>query len=78
MARALEVPMYQLLHEGEAAQSVRSWKHPKDSDWGTMGRTADYFDKLRKLLAKWTLASETFAQHSTESCKAQFQQKLTV
>ena len=52
MARALEVPMYQLFHEGEAAQSVRSWKHPKDTEWGMMGRTADYFSKLRKLLAK--------------------------
>ena len=52
MARALEVPMYQLFHEGEAAQSVRSWKHPKDTEWGTVGRTADYFDKLRELLVK--------------------------
>jgi transcriptional regulator with XRE-family HTH domain len=53
MARALEVPTYQLFHEGEAAPSVRNWKVPKDSgEWGTVGATADYFHRLRKLLAK--------------------------
>jgi transcriptional regulator with XRE-family HTH domain len=53
MARALEVPMYQLFHEGEASASVRKVKLPKgNEEWGTMGQTADYLNKLRKLLAK--------------------------
>jgi transcriptional regulator with XRE-family HTH domain len=53
MARALEVPMYQLFHEGEAAASVRKLKLPRDNDeWGTVGATGDYFSKLRRLLAK--------------------------
>jgi transcriptional regulator with XRE-family HTH domain len=52
MARALEVPMYQLFHEGEASATVRKLKLPKDNEWGTMGRTAEYVNKLRKLLAK--------------------------
>jgi len=30
MARALEVPMYQLFHDGEAPASVRNFKLPKD------------------------------------------------
>ena len=53
MARALEVPMYQLFHEGEAPATVRKLKLLKGTDdWGTMGQTADYLHKLRKLLAK--------------------------
>src|ERR1700747_3309498 len=53
LARALEVPMYQLFHDGEAAASVRKLKLPNESEeWGTTGTTADYFSKLRRLLAK--------------------------
>jgi transcriptional regulator with XRE-family HTH domain len=52
MARALEVPMYQLFHEGEASAAVRKMKPPKgDEEWGAMGGTADYLKKMRKLLA---------------------------
>jgi transcriptional regulator with XRE-family HTH domain len=54
MARALEVPMYKLFHEGEAPASVREFKLPKDNaeSWGSTGATADYLSKLRRLLAK--------------------------
>ena len=53
LARALEVPMYQLFHDGEVSASVRNLKLPKDSEeWGSKGELADYFSKLRKLLAK--------------------------
>jgi transcriptional regulator with XRE-family HTH domain len=53
MARALEVPMYQLFHEGEAAASIRKLKDPMDRDrWGSAGDDADYLSKLCKLLAK--------------------------
>jgi hypothetical protein len=53
LARALEVPMYQLFHDGEAAASVRKLKLPNDSEeWGTTGPTADYFAKLRRLLSE--------------------------
>jgi transcriptional regulator with XRE-family HTH domain len=53
MARALEVPMYQLFHDGEAASSIRNLKLPKDTEeWGSRGKEADYLSKLRKLLAK--------------------------
>jgi transcriptional regulator with XRE-family HTH domain len=53
MARALEVPMYQLFHEGEAAASVRKLKDPMDRDrWGSSGNDAEYLSKLCKLLAK--------------------------
>ena len=54
MARALEVPMYQLFRDGEAPASVRTFKLPKDNaeSWGSTGATADYLSKLRRLLAK--------------------------
>lgn len=54
LARALEVPMYRLFHEGEAEPSVRrTLKLPKDSEeWGRTGVQADYLSKLRRLLGK--------------------------
>jgi hypothetical protein len=45
--------MYRLFHEGEVASSIRNLKLPKDSEeWGSRGKEADYFCKLRRLLAK--------------------------
>ncbi len=65
MARTLEVPMCQLFHEDEASESVGELKLPKDDEeWGTMGRTADYFKNLRKLLAKMEPVA-----HCSESCE---------
>src|SRR4030088_349562 len=52
MARALEVPMYRLFHDGEAPASLRKLKPPKDEEFGSKGSEADYFSKLRRLLAK--------------------------
>ncbi len=53
MARALEVPMYRLFHEGEAASSIRNLKLPAGGEeWGNRGKEADYLSKLRRLLAK--------------------------
>jgi transcriptional regulator with XRE-family HTH domain len=52
MARALEVPLYRLFHDGEAAASLRKLKPPKDDEFGSTGSEADYLSKLRRLLAK--------------------------
>jgi transcriptional regulator with XRE-family HTH domain len=52
MARALEVPMYKLFHEGEAAVSIRKLKPPKDDEFGCKGEDAVYLSKLCRLLAK--------------------------
>src|SRR5579862_5435600 len=53
LARALEVPMYQLFHDGQAAASVRGFKHPEDGEeWGSKGRDADYLAKLCRLLSE--------------------------
>jgi transcriptional regulator with XRE-family HTH domain len=53
MARALEVPMYRLFHEGEAAVSIRTSKRTAGGqEWGSKGNEADYLSKLCRLLAK--------------------------
>jgi len=52
MARALDVPMYRLFHDGEVPTSLRKLKPPKDDEFGSKGSEADYFSKLRRLLAK--------------------------
>jgi hypothetical protein len=52
MARALEVPMYRLFHDGEVPAGL-SKQPPKDDDeFGSRGAQADYLSKLRRLLAK--------------------------
>jgi transcriptional regulator with XRE-family HTH domain len=52
-AGALEVPMYQLFHEGEIEASVRKLKHPPDREpFGTRGAEADYLSKLRQVMSK--------------------------
>src|ERR1700731_2439892 len=51
-ARALEVPMYRLFHDGEAPASLRRFKPPKDDEFGSTGEDAVYLSKLCKLFAK--------------------------
>jgi transcriptional regulator with XRE-family HTH domain len=52
MARALEVPMYRLFHEGEVGASIQKLEPAKNDEWGGRGKQADYLSKLRRLLAK--------------------------
>jgi transcriptional regulator with XRE-family HTH domain len=55
MARALEVPLYQLLYEGEEPPKVLNLLKHKVSDdaaWGNRGKESRYLNKLRHLLAK--------------------------
>jgi transcriptional regulator with XRE-family HTH domain len=67
MATALEVPMYQLFHDGEASASVRKLNFPKDrDDWGSTGATGDYFYKLRRLLAKMGPDDQSLLLHMAQ------------
>ena len=55
MARALEVPMYQLFYHGEKPPELPNLPRRKSSDdiaWGSAGKDARYLSKLRRLLAK--------------------------
>jgi transcriptional regulator with XRE-family HTH domain len=55
MARALEVPMYQLFYDGEEPPKLPNLPKRKSSDdiaWGSAGKDARYLNKLRRLLGK--------------------------
>jgi hypothetical protein len=55
MARALEIPMYRLFHEGDApgkAPAVFKQESSDDALWGNSGKDAKYLSQLRRLLGK--------------------------
>jgi transcriptional regulator with XRE-family HTH domain len=55
LARALEVPLYQLFYEGEEPPNLPNLPRRKSSDdivWGSTGKEARYLTKLRRLLGK--------------------------
>ena len=55
MARAFEVPLYQLFYEGEEPPTVPALLKQKSSDegaWGNFGKDARYLRKLRQALGK--------------------------
>src|SRR6266513_1412764 len=55
MARAMEIPMYQLFYDGEEPPKLPTLPKRKSSDdiaWGGTGKDARYLRKLRRLLGK--------------------------
>ena len=55
LARALEIPLYQLFYEGEEPPklpNVLKRKASDDTAWGSTGKEARYLNKLRHPLAK--------------------------
>ena len=55
MARALEIPMYQLFYEGDEPPKLRYLLNRKSSDenlWGSTGKDARFLNKLRRVLSK--------------------------
>ena len=55
MARAFEVPMYELFYDGEEPPKLPGLPNRKSSDdiaWGSSGKDARYLSKLRRLLGK--------------------------
>jgi hypothetical protein len=53
LARALEIPLYQLFYEGSAPPELPNLLKRKTSDdWGSSGRHAMYVHKLRQCLSK--------------------------
>jgi transcriptional regulator with XRE-family HTH domain len=59
LARALEVPMYQLFHVGAASPDVRKLKLEDDDDWGATGRHRAYVSQLAKALGEMTAEDRT-------------------
>lgn len=55
LARALEVPVYQLFYEGEEppkAPALPKLRLVDDTEWGSSQKDARYLRKLRRLLAR--------------------------
>ena len=55
MARALEVPLYQLFYDGEEPSALPNLLKRKSSGeiaWGSSGKDARFLGKLRRLLGK--------------------------
>jgi len=55
MARALEVPMYQLFYDGEEPPKLPNLLKRKTSEdiaWGSSGKDSRFLNKLRRLLGK--------------------------
>ena len=55
LARALEVPLYQLFYDGEEPPVLPRLPKRRSSDdivWGTAGKDARFLNRLRRLLGK--------------------------
>jgi transcriptional regulator with XRE-family HTH domain len=55
LARAFEVPMYELFYDGEEPPKLPNLPKRKSSDdiaWGSSGKDARYLNKLRRVLGK--------------------------
>jgi transcriptional regulator with XRE-family HTH domain len=55
MARALEIPMYQLFYDGEGPPKLSNLPKRESSDgivWGSTGKDAQFLSKIRRLLGK--------------------------
>src|SRR6266852_5577862 len=54
MARALEIPMYQLFYDGEEPPKPLNLPNRKtgEDSWGSSGKDARFLNKLRRLLGK--------------------------
>lgn len=53
LARALEVPLYQLFYDGDEPPKLPNLPKRKSSDvWGNTGKDARFLNKLRRLLSK--------------------------
>jgi transcriptional regulator with XRE-family HTH domain len=55
MARALEVPLYQLFYDGEEPPEMPNLPKRKSADdivWGSTGKEARYLSKFRRLLGR--------------------------
>ncbi len=69
LARALEVPLYQLFYEGEETPKLPNLpkrKSPDDIAWGSSGKDGRFLSKLRRLLAKSEEADRKLLLHMAQ------------
>jgi len=68
MARALEVPMYQLFYDGEAPPEIPSLPTDISADsveWGSSGESALFFNRLQQVLGRLSEADRKLIMHMT-------------
>jgi transcriptional regulator with XRE-family HTH domain len=68
LARALEIPMYQLFYDGEAPPEIPALPPgmPANSDeWGRSGEPAKFFQRLRRLLGRLSDDDRKLIMHMT-------------
>ena len=69
MARAMEIPMYQLFYDGEKPPELPNLPKRKSSDdiaWGSAGKDARFLNKLRRLLSKAEEADRKLIMHMAQ------------
>jgi len=69
MARALEVPLYQLFYDGEEPPVLPNLLKQKSSDkdaWGSFGKDARYLNKLRRLIGKSDDSNRKLLMHMVQ------------
>ncbi|PYU78016.1 MAG: transcriptional regulator [Acidobacteria bacterium] len=69
MARAFEVPLYQLFYDGEEPPQVPNLLKRKSSDenaWGNSGKDARYLNKLRRVLSKTDEENRKLVMHMAQ------------
>jgi transcriptional regulator with XRE-family HTH domain len=52
MARALEVPLYVLMYDGQEPPALPPSGGKRSNEWGTVGKDARFLNKLRRCLTK--------------------------
>ncbi len=69
LARALEIPLYQLFYEGEEPPKLPNLPKRKSSDdiaWGSSGKDGRFLNKLRRLQAKTEEADRKLLLHMAQ------------
>ena len=66
LARALEVPLYQLFYDGEEPPSLPNLPKSEDTAWGSFGKDARFLNKLRRLLSKTDNADRKLILYMTQ------------
>ena len=69
LARALEVPLYQLFYDGEEPPKLPNLPRRKSSEdiaWGSSGKDGRFLNKLRRLLAKTDEADRKLLLHMAQ------------
>jgi transcriptional regulator with XRE-family HTH domain len=69
LARALEIPLYQLFYEGEEPPTLPNLPKRKSSDdigWGSSGKDGRFLNRLRRVLAKTEEADRKLLLHMAQ------------